>query len=198
MLIPIFRKRYISISLFFLCNLIVVSAPIVFAFPNTSAYGIIRILCEFSSGIVLFELYSSKSFYRILSNFILAISIFLVFFSANMLHGIHATMFAQVPCFCIIILGLAYNNSVFSKILSTKILLLGGYLSYSLYMIHELLLLILRKIVNLSIFNQFPYALSISVIMVFLAAWIIAYIIYFYFESPIRIKMAYLIRKDKT
>ncbi len=104
-----------------LCNL-----TEIFSFTSTYSYGVLRIAFEFNIGIISFYLYKNN-FGRWVSwcsiSSILIIGFLILQFSPI---GSTLPVFFMAPFFGVFILGLAYENCAFSKILSWKPFLYGG------------------------------------------------------------------------
>lgn len=88
-----------------------------------------------------------------------------------------------MPFLCFIIYIYAFQKGFISKVLKKKIFIYLGSISYSFYMIHQL---VLRYVGHFSILKKYP--ISIALVSFFISL-IAAQILYKYFENPLRKKI---------
>lgn len=88
-----------------------------------------------------------------------------------------------MPFLCLIIYVYAFQQGFISKLLKNRIFVYLGTISFSFYMIHQL---VLRYIVHVSFLKVYPVTMAI---IGFLISLIAANILYIYFENPLRKKI---------
>ena len=151
---------------------------------GNNQYGLIRIAGEFVAGCSLCHLFHSQVGRNWNWNLLIPISGVVTI----LLLGFVLPSFSLVPYWCVpflalIIFGLAYHQCAYSRLLSTRLFLFGGHISYSLYMVHTLCFIILKK--------NFPNleARPMSFVVDLLFAITIAAAMYYFVEEPCRKKM---------
>lgn len=146
--------------------------------------GLIRVTGEFLCGCLIYRYYVSSSFKKMPSFYLGLVSTFLILF-AKTLH----TQWILPILLALVILSVAANNNIFSKLLSTKIMVWLGRISYSLYMSQLLTLELLGVIFNnSSTANTKVNATDIFIMLSFMTFSTISVATFFYYliEEPSR------------
>lgn len=185
----IFRNKKLPYYLiwYVVLSLCLVFLPEILAFTTTYSYGIVRIAFEFNLGIIIFHLYRSNIGKNLPWNLILPLIILIILVTSFFAIGKALPLFALAPLFGLAILGIVYESSHISRLLSLKPFVYGGYVSYSFYMIHELVLLIARKAYKF-IPSTFSYYLQpVWIVALFLTTFVFAVLIYHFIEERSRI-----------
>jgi peptidoglycan/LPS O-acetylase OafA/YrhL len=149
-------------------------------------------IIDFTVGIILglsFISFSNKykpneqsklwSIFEILSIVLLGVAIYFV---PNIPESFHYSVY-YLPFMSIIIYIFAHQKGIISRMLSKKQFVFLGEISFSFYMIHQL---IINYIGSISVFRTH---LILSSIGAFLASLILSAIIYTYYEIPLRNKI---------
>lgn len=146
---------------------------------NTN-FGMIRIIGEFTAGSFLCRIYRDKYACGWPWQYIVPLLIFTIFAgSYYVLPNFDLVPYWSLPLIGLVVLGLAYERCHVSRIFSSKPFLFGGYISYSFYMVHELILIVMQRANG--------YLSSRIIPIVDLAAVLVAAIIlYKYVEEPSR------------
>ncbi len=155
---------------------------------GNNQYGLLRIAGEFVAGTSLCRLFHANVGQSWNWNLIIPLGVA----TAVLLLGFllpYGSLVAYwcVPCLALVVLGLAYGQSVWSRLLSTRPFLFGGYVSYSLYMVHTLCFIILEK--SFPRIEARPWSFAVDLTVAILAASATFYLI----EEPCRIKMRALL-----
>jgi peptidoglycan/LPS O-acetylase OafA/YrhL len=158
-------------------------------YNSTFGYGLIRIAFEFNLGIIAYHLFTTKFLKNLHWNAVITSSIILAFAAPYLISQFDIPLFALAPVFGVVILGLAYENNLYSRILSWRPIVYGGSVSYSFYMIHEIILLVARKSYLYLPNSQQPFANLVWVPLVLLVTVISAICIYHFIEEPSRLFM---------
>ncbi len=109
-------------------------------------YGILRILGEFTSGAALCRLYRLGAGRNLPWNVLIPAAIGAeVVTSYWLLPAWGLCPYWAVPFLALIVFGLSFGRCATSRLLSTRVFLFGGYISYSLYMVHELCNIMLTR-----------------------------------------------------
>ncbi len=109
-------------------------------------YGVVRITGEFIAGCALCHVFRTgvvRCFpwhYIVPSAIVALVAGAYCFFSAFGLVD-----YWGVPFLGVIVLVLAHQRCWVARVCSSKPLLFGGYISYSIYMVHELILIVMKK-----------------------------------------------------
>lgn len=96
--------------------------------------------------------------------------------------------FYYIPFWCLLIWIFALQGGVLSKLLLNKFMILLGEISFSFYMIHQLVIRYMNASPLSHVFN-IVISLTISIILSFL--------MYYYFEEPLRKRIRYKLKKNK-
>jgi peptidoglycan/LPS O-acetylase OafA/YrhL len=155
---------------------------------GNNKYGLFRIAGEFVAGASLCRLFHA----HVGQNWNWNLIIPLVAAAAFLLLGYLLPCYSLVaywcvPCLAIVVLGLAYGKSVWSRLLSTRLFLFGGYVSYSLYMVHTLCFIVLEK--SFPRIEARPWSFAVDLTVAILAASATFYLV----EEPARKKMRALL-----
>lgn len=109
-------------------------------------FGVVRIAGEFIAGCALCHIFRADITNRFPWQYIVPLAILSVFIGPYfVLPAFGLVAFWCIPLLGVIVLGLAHHRCFISRLCSTKLLLFGGYISYSLYMVHELCLILLKR-----------------------------------------------------
>jgi peptidoglycan/LPS O-acetylase OafA/YrhL len=156
----------------------------------SARWGLIRIAGEFVAGCAICDIFLKKSGNTKHWNIITpALIVALFYFNSAIFPKLGLVSYFSIPILALIILGLAHQQCFVSKFLSTKPMLYGGYISYSVYMVHSLCLIVVSRAYNYLPSYAIPF---VSIIFILICASII----YKFVEEPSRIKMRKLIFKS--
>lgn len=189
------RNKAILIFSYVLLSAVLVSITNIFNFQSTFSYGSLRIAIEFNLGIIAYYLYKTGLGRRLSWNIGLGL-----IFGAFILIGClsmkkELPFFLMAPFFGVIILGLAYESCCFSRYLSCNPFVYGGYISYSFYMIHELVLLVAKKAHPLIQSNHIQFSGCLWILFQFSITLLAAILIHHFIEEPFRLHMRRLYPK---
>lgn len=150
-------------------------------------------LFEFSTGIILGMIFANrpmknlnKKMFNLLELF--AVLLFLIFllisvrFDTGLVRGVYF-----VPIWCILIYTFAHEVGILSKLLSSKVLVYLGEISFSFYMIHQLVIRYFEFLKLNSIVN-FLICLVLSLLL--------SAVIYRFYEEPLRKRLRYGKKRD--
>jgi|688.fasta_scaffold411940_2 peptidoglycan/LPS O-acetylase OafA/YrhL len=156
----------------------------------SARWGLIRIAGEFVAGCAICDIFLKKSSSTKYWNIITpALFVALFCFNSAIFPKLGLVSYFSIPILALIILGLAHQQCFISKFLSTKPMLYGGYISYSVYMVHSLCLIIASRAYSYLPAYAIPF---VSIIFILICASII----YKFVEEPSRLKMRKLILKS--
>jgi peptidoglycan/LPS O-acetylase OafA/YrhL len=128
------QKTWITIAQF-----IIFASSIYFFFAHfktldvTFNYGWLRCLSEFGLGIIAYNVYKKSFVAKVFSSDVLS-GLLLCTVIITMHYA--AADILIVPQFMLLILCIAHNKSIVSKVLNSKVLKYLGNISYSIYMMH--------------------------------------------------------------
>ena len=148
---------------------------------GNNKYGLIRISGEFLTGCCLCNLFHHEVGKWWNWNVIIPISLIMVVLLPNFILPIFGMVaFWCVPFLALTVLGLAYHRCALSRLLSSRLFLLGGYASYSLYMVHGFCLILFH--------NLFPKlevrAVGLAIDLLFAVGASVA--MFYFVEEPCR------------
>jgi len=153
-------------------------------------YGLVRIAGEFLGGCALCHIFRANLTSLFPWQYIVPLAVVSVIIASHyMLPAFGLVAFWCVPLLGIIVLGLANHQCFVSRLCSTKLFLFGGYISYSLYMIHELCLIVLGKAD--AALGEFAPIIDILAIVIF------ASFLFFFVEQPCRKAMRNVFPRHK-
>lgn len=143
-------------------------------------YGVIRIAGEFTAGCALCHMFRAGLTNRFPWQYIVPCAIATVFAGSHfVLPAFGLVAYWCVPVLGIIILGLAHHRCFVSRLCASKPLLFGGAISYSMYMVHEVCLTVLKRLG--------PHFVGVLVPVVdVLAVITAAAVLYYVVERPCR------------
>ncbi|MEI6533336.1 MAG: acyltransferase [Candidatus Roizmanbacteria bacterium] len=153
---------------------------------------LLRLLIEFVSGILFCIAYfhgikRNNTIFKYLHYLLPVIILVLIFLNFN--FGV------LIPFIGVWIFSLAVTESYLTKILSNKILLLGGYISYSMYMLHWVFIGILGLCtIEWPFLKARVYLLPLFIltnILIFVCSWLC----WKYYEEPSRILIRNMYKK---
>lgn len=87
-----------------------------------------------------------------------------------------------IPIWCILIYVFAHQAGIFSRVLSNKFLVYLGEISFSFYMIHQLVI---------KYYQLFNFSHFYETIVCFVITLILSVLIYQYYEEPMRLKIRF-------
>jgi peptidoglycan/LPS O-acetylase OafA/YrhL len=155
----------------------------------SASWGLIRIAGEFVAGCTICDIFlKTKGNLKHWNVITPALFVALVYFNSAIFPKLGLVSYFSIPILALIILGLAHQQCLVSKFLSTKPMLYGGYISYSVYMVHSLCLIVVSRAYKYLPSCAIPF---VSIIFILICASII----YKFIEEPSRIKMRKLILK---
>lgn len=151
-------------------------------------------LFEFSTGMLLGLIYIEKSnkenlnkaIFTVLELLSLLLFIVLLLYSANLDVGIVRGVYF-VPLWCLLIFTFAFQGGMISKILSQRFFVYLGEISFSFYMIHQL---VIRYLDFLHLANTYRFLICLVISLLFSS------IIYQFYEEPLRKKIRFGFRKQ--
>lgn len=149
----------------------------------------IRIGIEFILGIFLYYSHQNKLFHSDRWGLVtmLAIIAVLVTSAAFYFTGYDNFAYTAVVFFPIIIYSLAQKNNFFVKALSGKVAMIGGLSSYSLYMTHNIWLMVAKALIPAEYYRQSSIPVKSSVFLIYLIpCLLIAIATYYIVEEPSR------------
>jgi peptidoglycan/LPS O-acetylase OafA/YrhL len=114
--------------------------------PPGATFGVVRVAGEFLAGCALCHVFQTGVINRLPWDYIVPLAIvalLVVFYLVLPAFGLVG--YCCVPFLGLIVLGLAYDQGFIARLCSTKLFLFGGYLSYSVYMVHNLCFIILKR-----------------------------------------------------
>lgn len=147
--------------------------------------GVIRVIGEFFGGCGLCRIYHSGIGSGYPWNFIVPLAFLAIVGVCHFIfHFVGLMAYWCVPLLGVIILGLAYNQGIAARFFSTKVMLFGGYTSYSLYMVHLPCLIVLG---NLGGHFHLPIMTSEPVCLLVMIS--VATAMFYLVEEPCRMAM---------
>ena len=158
----------------------------------TFDFGFLRGLAGFMMGMITYIAYQNKKINQIFAKDIVALGCIVVLLMA-MHFGLNDSIY--IPLFMLLVLCFSTNESYLAKICKLKPLQYLGDISYSIYMVHFLLLFtigdfMINKMVLLSIVpetHRVPFFTGIMISILFLLIVIfVSSITYFLIEKPCR------------
>lgn len=182
-------NKWLLLTCYCILSFALVFIPQIIELTSTYGYGLLRIATEFNLGIITYFLFKRKFLARFSWSFGIAIALAVLIGSSFLPDPIILPLFLLAPLFGFVILGIAYEGSWASKILEHKIFVYGGYISYSFYMIHELILLVSRKVYQLTPQAFLPWSNVAWICIQFIITILAAILIYHFVEEKIRIFM---------
>lgn len=190
------KKENILIMSLILLPIMITYFIISFDNPEINRFNsIVKILFEFTTGCFLCRLYNNKQLsninWKVINNIIpllLVISIYMIF-NFNIGKFGNLPYLLMTPLFATFILGLAYEDN---KYLSNKIMLYWGEVSYSVYMTHSVVFMILRQFLKIN--NETSFFTKILFLFIYLSAVIVvSKLTYEFIETPARRRMRNLV-----
>lgn len=154
---------------------------------------------DFIVGMLLFRLYEQLKAKRVsllLGSTIEGVSllVFLTFYlmASNVPKVYRYSCYYWVPV-TLVLLSFSLQRGIFSRMLSCRLLIVAGEISYSFYLIHLFLILsfdVLRQKMEINL----PW--QVSVPMLFTLAVGLSWLSYYYFEKPLNRKIKLLLNKQ--
>ena len=170
--------------------LIFITALILSTIPFIGPQGGIYEVIMFIVGVLLGKLYLTKFGAQFKWEIIVVgASIAIVFLgSAVSSSSLHTSVIA--PFMVLFIYGLAWNEGTMNKLLGSKIMIYWGYTSYSLFMVHTIILLVLRNTIPIKgDLAQSPLVICAILLVYILTMAVISRLIYVFIEEPGRLWM---------
>jgi peptidoglycan/LPS O-acetylase OafA/YrhL len=152
-------------------------------------------LFEFALGIILGlnfvsrknSFYSRKYLYSILELLCVAIFIGMILYSNNVSLGIVRSVY-YIPLWCLLIYIFAYQKGIVSKILSYKLLVYLGEISFSFYMIHQIVI---------RYFDFLHLSKPLNIITCLSLSLLASALMFQYYEEPLRKIIRFGIKKNE-
>jgi peptidoglycan/LPS O-acetylase OafA/YrhL len=161
-------------------------------YPGTQAYGLFRIIAEFSSGILICKLYRQEIGKNLPWDRIIAFLAILILFVGGITEvSFRISALYWVPLLMVLVIfGLAYSPPKLTKILGSPVALFMGRASYSLYLTHMITVPVLRHITYSYEAAQADFLVRLMLIV----AWVVvillvAIVMYLIVEEPVRYKL---------
>lgn len=159
-------------------------------------------LFDFILGIVLWQIWIEcresshfqrflmlpKSVKTLLEASVICLTVLAVIVYPHVTENYSAVSMWWIPMLAIILMFTLFNNrgGYFSDLMNWKPLVTFGYVSFSFYMIHQLGISIISRILDkLRLDLSWPQSLTITLFIII----VISYIVYTYFETPISRKL---------
>lgn len=149
----------------------------------------IRIAFEFLGGILIFKCFSAKFGDKINWNLVLSITLVVIYLGTNLANflGYEYQAYFLVPLMGIVIYSLAWSESGWSNFFSRKSVIYWGAVSYSLYMVHNLWLMVTKAVLPAENFAQSGYFIKLGIFMIYLLPlFLLAGLTYRVVEEPAR------------
>ncbi|MGM7720473.1 acyltransferase family protein [Metabacillus sp. Hm71] len=152
-------------------------------------------LFEFAMGVILGLIFVSKyeekrknkALYNTLETISILTLVGVMLYSTNLDVGaVRGGLF--IPVWCLVIYIFAFQAGVISRILSNKALVYLGEISFSFYMIHQLVI---------RYYEFFNMSESLKGLICFIVSLVLSSIMYRYYEEPLRKKIRYGLKKKK-
>jgi peptidoglycan/LPS O-acetylase OafA/YrhL len=159
--------------------------------PPGATYGMVRVAGEFLAGCALCHIFQTGVINRLPWHYIVPLTIVAIlasFYLVLPVCGLEG--YCCIPLLGIIVLGLAYHRGFVSRLCSSKVFLFGGCLSYSIYMVHNLCFIILKRADPR--FGGKP-AVFVHLFVTFIASVLLFYLV----EQPCRKAMQSVFRRHK-
>lgn len=166
---------------------------------GAARFGLIRVIFEFFAGGALFSVFRSKTCKQLPWNVITPICFFVILASPEILMRAKLTPYCILPVLGLLILSLAHESGVISRLLRSKVMQIGGVISYSIYMVHELSFIGARFLIQRNDWleaNGIGRVLIILIYLVFVLGPALA--LFHIVEKPWRRRMRDLLSKGKT
>jgi len=146
-----------------------------------SQYGLIRVLGEFFGGCGLGLIHRLQKVRHYKGSVIVHVTVLALLIAPYTIIPLGLVGYWCVPLLGVIVLELARDQGIIASFLSTKVMLRGGYISYSLYMVHEPCLILMSGA------RRFLHLPIILTLFVYLLVLIPAALLMFYgVEEPCR------------
>jgi peptidoglycan/LPS O-acetylase OafA/YrhL len=152
-------------------------------------------LFEFALGIILGLIFisrknnssSRKYLYSILELACVVLSIVMVLFSAKLSVGIVRSVY-YIPLWCVLIYIFAYQTGIVSKFLSNKLLVYLGEISFSFYMIHQIVV---------RYFDFLHLSKPLNIITCLSLSLLASALMFQYYEEPLRKIIRFKIKRNE-
>ena len=136
-----FRLFAILSILVFICSL-----SFVLDYKSFYYFTIVRIVCGFLLGCLAYRCYESGIGENFNWGKIILGSFILIGLSCLLSYQLHLRSWFIVPLLLVIVYGLAFDRGTFYKFFKSKFMMFWGKVSFSLYMIHEVSILVVYRI----------------------------------------------------
>ncbi len=168
------------------------AAPVPHNLDVTYDYGFLRGLAGFMAGMVTYILYQQRKLNQIFSKDI--VGIIVVGITLFALHrGVNDIIY--IPLFMLVVLGIGANTGIIHKIFMVRPLQYLGTISYSIYLMHGLLIFLIAVPLVLGMGYAYkgpgsltlPFWTGLGICSIFLLAVVgVSSITYFFIEKPCR------------
>ncbi len=147
----------------------------------------IRLLTEFSSGCLLYQLYRVKWAAHWNWSVLSTAVVIVVLLAGALLQLLQLKVFWVAILFAVLIYGLIFEQGIVARIFRSRFFLYWGRLSYSLYMTHALVLVLLVKFFPAQHFNEADLWLRLTVAAAYILGFALAAVAtYLLIEQPAR------------
>lgn len=153
------------------------------------SFGVIRVVVEFGAGVLIFKLSNNLPLFR-LSKWMRVIGVplllVLVFLSSHLL----VSFLWMIPFFFLLVYLIATGQFFLNTFLSRGWVKYGGRISYSLYMVHGMIMLMFLKLAPLESFIETSAIYRLGYIVAYLlVTMLVTIFIYHFVEEPARRKL---------
>ncbi|RLA40742.1 MAG: hypothetical protein DRR42_25490 [Gammaproteobacteria bacterium] len=186
-----YRRRWVSIIIIII--IFIGSTVLAFKLNNGSQYmlgekwTLFRVSTEFIIGCALRNIFDSL-YKSIVWDIVGSIAVILSI-AFCVLDPSHFYDFFIIACFAVIVVSLSLANGFFAKIFGSRVLCYLGVVSYSMYMVHWIFILVLSKL-DRNIFlddQNYQFMAQIFVAISFFVVVILAaHFMYYLVEAPMR------------
>lgn len=128
----------------------------------------------------------NKNIFTVLELLCLLLSIALLSYSIKLDVGIVRGVYF-VPLWCLLIFTFAFQCGIFSKLLSQRLFVYLGEISFSFYMIHQI---VIRYLDFLKLENTYSFVVCLIVSL------LLSSVIYQFYEEPLRKKIRFGFQKN--
>lgn len=196
-------------KIFLVAVLIVLSTLSVISIYNGSLditydYGFFRCVLEFFVGMSLYYFYQYDKRAKFFNNEIIMLFTLFTIIIFISIPSLAAYDFFVIILFTILVLSLAtYEKGIFIKIIGNKFIKLLGDISYSVYLIHVFILVIVYEISKI-LFSSVDFASNFNlmestlyVLIATVVTLIFSYFTYYYIEIPARVYLKKKLMRKK-
>jgi peptidoglycan/LPS O-acetylase OafA/YrhL len=155
--------------------------------PLLNVLHLLRITTEFLAGCLLYRLHSRRAGSGLPWNIITPLSGVLTVVAAALLFKFASTSFWVVPLMALFVYGVAQQKGLLTSGLSGARMVFWGQVSYSLYMTHTVVRMVLRKLVPFAHFADASLLVRLGLLGVYLFSFAaVAALTFLLIEEPAR------------